>query len=113
MNRQKTVLLSLAASAVLIGARPTSAASCESLAALSLPHVTVTLANLVEAGTFVQFPAGRGGGGAPTSFSDLRAFCRVIATLTPTSDSDIRMELWMPVRTSWNGKLRGTGNGGL
>ena len=33
------------------------------------------------------------------------------ATLKPSSDSDIKMELWLPA--SWNGKFRGTGNGGL
>jgi feruloyl esterase len=124
-----------------LGGRSISAASCESLATLSLPHVTVTLANVVDAGAFVPFPAGRGGpppaaapargvgapagaggpaaqgrggrGGAPPSpFADLRAFCRVLATVTPTDDSDIKIELWMPV-SGWNGNLRGTGNGGL
>jgi feruloyl esterase len=133
--------LALAGSGLLFSAHPVAAASCEGLAALRLPHVTVTLANLVDAGTFVPFPAGRGGGGAapaapagpaagaargagagggggrgaaaPTPFSDLPAFCRVVATLTPSDDSDIRMELWMPAPASWNGKLRGTGNGGL
>jgi feruloyl esterase len=135
MNRQRIVVLSLAASGLLVGARPVAAASCESLATLALPHVTVTLANMVDAGTFVQFPAGRGGGGgaapaagggrggagggggrgaaASTPFSDLPAFCRVMATLTPSDDSDIRIELWLPAPASWNGKLRGTGNGGL
>jgi feruloyl esterase len=123
-----------------LSARPASAASCESLATVSLPHTTVTLANVVEAGTFVQFPPGRGGpvappaaqapargtgaapqgpegrGGRgsvpPSPFADLPAFCRVTATLMPSPDSDIKMELWMPV-TGWNGNLRGTGNGGL
>ena len=100
-----------------------AAASCESLAAVSLPHTTITLANLVDAGTFVQFPAGRGGplpaargavgvagpeggrggqapggrggrGAGPVSpFADLPAFCRVTATLTPSDDSDIKVEL--------------------
>src|SRR5881409_2723482 len=106
------------------------AASCESLSSASLPNVTITLANMVDAGSFVQFPAGlrpapaappaaaapagRGRGAAPASpFADLPAFCRVMATLMPSTDSEIRMELWMPVAASWNGKLRGTGNGGL
>jgi len=108
-----------------------TAASCESLRTFSLPHTTITLANVVEAGTFVPFPTGRGGppqvppaqgrGGAPgaqgraalpSPFADLPAFCRVLATLMPTDDSDIKMELWMPV-AGWNGNFRGTGNGGL
>jgi len=27
-------------------------------------------------------------------FTNLPAFCRIAATLTPTSDSDINIELW-------------------
>ena len=33
------------------------------------------------------------------------------ATLTPTSDSDIRIEVWLPAR-GWNGKFQAVGNGG-
>jgi feruloyl esterase len=36
--------------------------------------------------------------------------CRVAATLRPTSDSEIRMELWLPA--AWNSKLLAHGNGG-
>ena len=116
--------------AVLLGvcliARTAAAATCESLASIGLPNVSITLANTVDAGGFVQFPpargaapapvqdGGRGGRGGPVSpFADVPAFCRVLATLMPTTDSEIRMELWMPTAVSWNGKFRGTGNGGL
>jgi hypothetical protein len=34
---------------------------------------------------------------ASTTFKQLPAFCRVAATLTPSTDSDIRIEVWMPV----------------
>jgi feruloyl esterase len=89
--------------------RPAQAASCESLATLSLPKTTITMAQNVTAGSFVA----PGRGGAPGQpLSDLPAFCRVQATLKPTSDSDIKMALWLPA-TGWNGKYRGTGNGGL
>src|SRR5262245_753865 len=107
--------------------RPAVAASCESLSSINLPNVMITLANMVDAGSFVQFPAGRGaapaapaapagrgGGGTPASpFADVPAFCRVQATLMPSKDSEIKMELWMPAAASWNGRFRGTGNGGL
>jgi len=93
----------------LFNASPIVAAtSCEDLARLSLPNTTITLAQSVTAGAFTP-PAGARGG----QFNDLPAFCRVQATLKPSSDSNIKMELWMPVAASWNGKLRGTGNGGL
>ncbi len=90
------------------------AAACEKLTSTSLPKVTVTSAAFVVAGAMPAPPA-RGGGagvaGAGNPFADLPAICRVAATLRPSSDSDIKMELWMPA--TWNGKLRGTGNGGL
>ena len=37
--------------------------------------------------------------------------CRVAAVLTPTPDSHIEMEVWMPL-TNWNGKFQAVGNGG-
>ena len=43
--------------------------------------------------------------------SKLPAFCRVAATLAPTPDSDIKIEVWLPV-SGWNGKLLAVGNGG-
>jgi feruloyl esterase len=70
---------------------------------LVLPDTTVTAAQLVPAGTYTA-PDGE-------VFTNMPAFCRVAATLTPTSDSDINMELWMPF-SNWNGKYAGTGNGG-
>ena len=91
-------------------AASSSGATCESLSSLSLANTTITMAQTVAAGSFVA-PARGGGPGQP--LTDLPAFCRVQATLRPSTDSDIRMELWLPVGSAWNGKLRGTGNGGL
>jgi feruloyl esterase len=87
--------------------------SCERLAALTLPHATITLAESVPAGQF-SLPTGtpRPLGTPPTPrFNDLPAFCRVVATLTPSSDSDIKIEVWMPT-SGWNGKFEAVGNGG-
>lgn len=68
--------------------------SCESLASLSLPHTTITSAQSIAAGGFRSPAAARGNGGP--DFSKLPAFCRVAATLTPSSDSDIKVEVWCP-----------------
>ena len=81
------------------------AATCESLASLALPQATITAAEAVAAGAFTQ--PGRGG----NPFADLPAFCRVAATLKPTADSDIKMEVWLPA-ANWNGKFLMVGNGG-
>jgi feruloyl esterase len=95
--------------------RVAQAASCESLASLSLPNTTITLAQSVPAGTFTvpadarRFQRGRG---AASEIPDLRAFCRVGATLTPSSDSSIKIEVWLPLE-NWNGKFMAVGNGGF
>jgi feruloyl esterase len=87
---------------------PASAAgTCESLASLTLPNATITLAEAVPAGGFTE-PGGRGRQNTPAA--KLPAFCRVAATLKPSSDSDIKMELWMPA-SNWNGKFQAVGNG--
>src|SRR5215510_4562419 len=94
-----------------------AATACEDLAKLSLPNTTITLAQNVAPGALTP-PSGRGGQGGASArggnqFANLPALCRIQATLKPSSDSDIKMELWMPVAANWNGKFRGTGNGGL
>jgi len=94
--------------ALFLIASPAAGATCESLSSISQAHVAVSLAQTVAAGQFTM-PSGRAGrGGNP--FANLPAFCRVAATLTPSSDSDIRIEVWMPA-SGWNGKLQAVGNG--
>jgi len=79
-------------------------ASCESLGSLSLPQAKITSAQSVAAGDFSP-PSGE------QSIHNLPAFCRVTATLAPSKDSDIRVEVWMPA-SEWNGKFQTVGNGG-
>jgi feruloyl esterase len=94
----------LVTSLVGISATPAAAATCASLAGLALPDTTITAAQSVAAGTYTA-PDGE-------VFADLPAFCRIAATLTPTSDSNIKIEVWMPY-SGWNGRYLGTGNGGI
>jgi hypothetical protein len=99
------------------GALATTAApqSCENIASLKLPNTTITVAQTIEAGAFKPpIPAG-GAAASPAmakAFNGLPAFCRVAATLKPSSDSDIKVEVWLPV-SGWNGKFQGIGNGGF
>ena len=86
-----------------ISAIPAAAATCASLAGLALPDTTITAAQLIPAGTYTA-PDGE-------VFTNLPSFCRVAATLTPTSDSDINIEVWVPF-SNWNGFFVGTGNSG-
>jgi feruloyl esterase len=91
-----------------------AAPSCESLASLALPAAHITRAQLVPAGRFAGTPDGVLAPGAQAfkPYNALPEFCRVMATLTPTSDSSIAIEVWMPA-AGWNGKFLGLGNGGF
>jgi feruloyl esterase len=100
--------------------RVSAAATCESLSSLSLPETTITMAQTVAPGAFAlpqdrsascwlqPCPSSNGPGEV---FKSLPTFCRVAATLKPTSDSDIKIEIWMP-DSGWNGKFIAVGNGG-
>ena len=79
--------------------------ACEALKTLSLPTVTITSAEFMAAGTAAPGRGGRGGSSDP-----LPAHCKVAATLTPSADSHIEMELWLPAE-NWNGKFLAMGNG--
>ncbi|HEY1242538.1 MAG TPA: tannase/feruloyl esterase family alpha/beta hydrolase [Bryobacteraceae bacterium] len=85
------------------------AATCESLASLTFPDTTFALVQSVAPGA-LSLPAGRGPNAAD-AYKDLPAFCRIAATLKPTSDSDIKIEVWLPAN-NWNGKFQAVGNGG-
>jgi feruloyl esterase len=96
-------------------ALPGLAATCESLASLKLADATITSAAVIAPGAF-QIPAagdakGGGKGKGPNPYAALPSFCRVTATLTPSKDSDIKVEVWLP-SASWNGKYQAVGNGG-
>ena len=86
--------------------------SCGSLAQLTLANTKITLAQSVPAGAFAPPPSPDAGQGMHASYEDLPAFCRVVAEVSPTADSTIKMEVWMPA-TGWNGKYQGQGNGGF
>ena len=113
---------------------------CDGLTKLNLINTTVTSATIVAKGAFTPPRNNQGGGpppappaganpgpGAPAGpppggggpggnqnaiYATMPAFCRVIATVRPTSDSEIRVEVWMPVE-GWNGRLEALGNGGF
>ena len=79
---------------------------CVTLTSLKLPDAAVGQTSVVRAGGFAP-PGGRGN--AP--FAEAPSFCRVTMKLTPTEDSNIAVEVWLPL-SGWNGKYQAVGNGG-
>ncbi len=94
-----------------LAAAPTGGSTCDSLSKLNLPNVTINSAQSVAAGAFTP-PAAPGPFQlSPALFKGLPEFCRIMATLTPSSDSDIKIELWLPA-SGWNNDFQAIGNGG-
>src|SRR5437899_9653197 len=77
---------------------------------MSFPNGMLTSAEPVQAGAFA--PPATTNASAAAAYKTLPAFCRVTARLTPTTDSDIRVEVWLP-QSGWNRKVQAVGNGGL
>src|SRR3954471_14366387 len=110
--------------ALLVLGAAAAATPCENLKTLPLPNTTITSSELVKTGS--PFPAppaaprGGGGAGAPAGARGRGGapattpvdFCRVVAVLTPSSDSHINVEIWLPSADKWNGKFQAEGNGG-
>jgi tannase/feruloyl esterase len=118
MNRALIFLVVLVATSVAFAQTP-----CERLQSLKLPDTTITKVTTVAAGAFVN-PAP-----TPPPQPDaidpppppppanptpqmLPAYCRLLATLKPSPDSDIKIEVWLPLGAAWNGKYEAVGGGG-
>src|SRR6476659_6275833 len=86
-------MLKFTAVAIVLATTLAAQQACENLTKLGLPHTTVTSAAIV-AGT-----------------AAIPTHCDVKATVHPTSDSEIKFELWLPP-SDWNGKYQQVGNGG-
>jgi feruloyl esterase len=84
--------------------------ACESLAQTNVTNGRVLSAESVAAGALALPNATTAN--ATAAFATLPALCRVTLTLTPSGDSDIRAEVWLP-QSGWNHKLQASGNGGL
>jgi feruloyl esterase len=92
---------------IALASAPAMATPCTDLQSLQLLHTTITSAADNTSGVFVV-PASN----PPTTITGLPAFCRVTATVTPSSDSSIKIEVWLP-ESAWNGRFLGTGGGGF
>jgi feruloyl esterase len=81
--------------------------ACSQIQKLSVAQTEIVQAAVVEAGKLVLEQAGN-----DPIYSTLPAFCRVVAVSRPTADSNIKIEVWLPL-AGWNGKFIGQGNGGF
>ena len=87
--------------------------SCESLASLQIPNVTITVAKSIHTPPDFEVPSTGGRFGTPAGLKVSTSFCRVAGFSAPTTDSHIGFEVWLPVPENWNGKYIGIGNPGF
>jgi len=80
------------------------AAACASLADQRLSSTTITAAQAITSGSFTP-------PGSTNAITNLPPFCRVAGLIKPTNESQVRFEVWLPLR-NWNGRFAGVGNGG-
>lgn len=93
------VVLNVALLSVLLLHQLSAAVRCESLSTMRLLNTTITTSQPITDGSFGQI-------------TDLPPFCRVAGEIRPTTDSQIRFELWLPLK-NWNRKFAGVGNVGF
>lgn len=110
MNTAAVLVLFTASALGGTPATATAPLACDALARVTISSGQVLSAETVPAGTFV--PPGTNTPAVPEPFKTMPAFCRVTLKLTPSTDSDIRVEVWLP-QSGWNHKLQASGNGGL
>jgi feruloyl esterase len=84
--------------------------ACEALGPVVVAGARIVSANAIAAGRFVPAETGAGGDVRQRA-ATLPGFCRVQARAAPTPESDIGIEIWLPLK-GWNGRFLGTGNGG-
>src|SRR4249919_1516394 len=92
-------------------ADPISKESCERLTSLSVANTRIGQAEWLLAGGFKGPNEVFSGRDMTAFYKGLPPFCRVVAEAHPSADSNIKIEVWMPV-SGWSGRLQGLGNGG-
>ena len=84
-------------------AETVSKETCERIASAPVPNAKITLAELVAAGGFKGPNEVFSGRDMSAFYKGLPAFCRVVVEAHPTTDSNIKIEVWMPA-SGWTGR---------
>jgi feruloyl esterase len=114
MKRMKFVWLAVSlVSFTLLAATASAQESCESLKSLKISGVTISSAEMYGPQRVLTIPIPASPFATARTLKVSTPVCRVVAYATPTSDSHIGFEVWMPQAASWNKKFEGVGNGGF
>ena len=111
-HRTAPVMLILLVTCLTLVSIPAAAQQpCESLKSIKIPKITITSVTTGTPG--YALPSQAGAMGNTPARKIQVPFCRIEAYSTPTSDSHIGIEVWLPAAANWNGNFLAAGNPGF
>lgn len=87
--------------------------SCESLKSLKITNVTISATDSYGPQHVLVLHIPKSPFAEAHDLRISTPICRVTAYATPTSDSHIEIELWLPASSRWNNRFEAVGNGGF
>lgn len=87
--------------------------TCEGLATIKIPNVTITMTTAINPSPVYEAPNPRVPFWNPEPAKVSVPFCRVAGYAEPAKESHIGFEVWLPVADNWNGKYLGIGTPGM
>ncbi len=115
MKRAKVVTAASVLFAACLMIMPTACAqqSCEALKSLKITNVTISATETYGPDHVLAIPIPASPFAKAHILRVSEPICRVEAYATPTSDSHIEFEVWLPAASAWNSKFEAIGNGGF
>ena len=113
MRYRPCLILMLQAGLLLTPAIAAARQSCESLASMKLPHVSITMATAVNPAPEWQAPNPKAPFWNAEPITVSVPFCRVAGFSEPAQNSHIGFEIWLPRADHWNGRYLGIGTPGF
>jgi hypothetical protein len=109
MSPMFRLILCICLPCLLTGSYVQAQSTCSQLTEVPLERAAVVSAILVSS---TELPPSGPGPQRSANVVHVAAHCEVKAVATPTSDSQIHFEVWLPLPSAWNGKFMQLGSGG-
>lgn len=115
MKRASLLVCSLVviAAFAMMASAASAQESCDNLKSLKIQNVTIVAAETYGSEHALTIPIPASPFAAAGNLKIVGPLCRVTAYATPTSDSHIDFEVWLPEASGWNKKFEAVGNGGF
>jgi Tannase and feruloyl esterase len=103
----------LLAGLALLATSASAQQSCENLKSLKIANLAISATETYGPQHILAIPIPASPFAKAHILKISTPICRVVADATPTSDSHIVFEVWLPAASTWNKKFEAVGNGGF